>query len=220
MVRSMHQRLVYCHGVKRATNRGAKWLSQWATVIGLVALGVLGSAASLYAHGGGIPQLIGEVAGPYRIFAWTQPEPLRVGEFHLSIGVIKGEIGDTASTDSADGALDEAVTDATVLIHLLPVAQDVAGLTVPALLQEQLGRYYYEADATLPTPGEWRFTIDVSGPLGEGEAEFVSLVAAAREINWLLIGGAAFLLLCLLGLMGLWNRIQAKEIISDSHKTI
>jgi len=182
----------------------------------LVTICLLLSGTVLYAHGGGIPRLTDAAAGPYRIFAWTQPEPLRVGEMHLSIGVVK------AATDSVQSAeaLDEAVTDATVMLYLLPVTADVPVISVPAVLQEQMGSYYYEADAALPTPGEWRFTIEVSGALGEGQAEFMSAVAPAREINWTLVAAAAVLLFFLLGLIGVWNRMQAKEMIRDTHKTI
>lgn len=187
-----------------------RWLL-WGTVTLLVIVYGILSVAALQAHGGGVPRLTGEIAGPYRIFAWTQPEPLRVGEMHLSIGVVKAATGNPQSAT----ALDEAVTDATVLIHLSPatadVAEDAPVLSISAVLQEQLGSYYYEADATLPIPGDWRFTIEVSSALGAGQAEFMGSVAAAREINWRLIGAAAVLLFCLLGLIGLWNRMQAKE---------
>lgn len=165
--------------------------------------------APLYAHGGGTPRLTGEVAGPYRIFVWSQPEPLRVGEVHLSIAVVK-------ATDAAQstGALDEPVTDATVLVQLFPVAQNGVSRSTPAVLQEQLGQSYYEADATLPTTGDWRFTIEVSGALGVGSASFVATVAAARTINWFWLAAAALLLLCALGLIGFWNRRQTKETLT------
>ncbi len=193
----------------RSAAYASRW-SFWGTIAILVVVSLCFSAAALQAHGGGTPRLTGEVAGPYRLFAWTQPEPLRVGEIHLSIGVVKAEAGNTQSAE----ALDEAVTDATVIVYLLPEGEDAGALTVPAIRQEQLGSYYYEADATLPTAGDWRFTIDVSGVMGDGRAEFVSTVAAAREINWVLLTAAALLLLFLLGLIGLWNRMQAKESIT------
>jgi hypothetical protein len=148
--------------------------------------------------------LTDEVAGPYRLFAWTQPDPLRVGDMHLSIGVVN------AATNAA--GLDEAITDATVTVYLAPTSGAVAPIQVVALLQEQLGSYYYEADATLPTTGEWRFTIEVSGALGSGSAAFVSEVLAARQINWYLIIVAGLLLIALLGLIGLWNRMQAQAL--------
>ncbi|MCE7980953.1 MAG: hypothetical protein DYG89_07150 [Caldilinea sp. CFX5] len=157
--------------------------------------------APLAAHGGGVPRLTDEVVGPYRVFAWTQPDPLRVGDIHLSIGVV-------AAAKNA-GGLDEAVTDATVTVYLAPTTGEMAPIQVAALLQEQLGSYYYEADATLPTTGEWRFTIEVSGTAGNGSVAFVSEVLAARQINWYLIVAAGLLLIALLGLIGLWNRMQA-----------
>lgn len=155
----------------------------------------------LYAHGGGVPRLTDEVAGPYRLFAWTQPDPLRVGDMHLSIGVV-------AAAKNAAG-LDEAVTDATVTVYLAPMTGELAPIQVVALLQEQLGSYYYEADASLPTTGEWRFTIEVSGASGNGSAAFVGEVLSARQLNWYLIVIASLLLVALLGLIGLWNRMQA-----------
>jgi hypothetical protein len=160
----------------------------------------------LYGHGGGVPRLTGEIAGPYRIFAWTQPEPLHVGDIHLSIAVVKGAPAD----DKGVEGLDEPVTDAAVMVQLRPTTGETAPITIEAVLQEQLGSYYYEADATLPTPGEWRFTIEVRGALGEGSAAFATEVLAARRINWLLVAVAGLLLCCLLGLIGLWNRMQAK----------
>lgn len=162
-------------------------------------------AAPLSAHGGGVPRLTDEVAGPYRLFAWTQPEPLRVGDIHLSLAVVKGErSGDQATS------LDEPITDATVKITLQPLTPANEPLQIVAVPQQQLGSYYYEADATLPTAGDWRFTIEVSGALGVGSASFVGQVAAARQLNWTLIVTAALLLAGLLALIGLWNRLQAK----------
>lgn len=183
---------------------------RWIAVAVLWAVNLVWVAAPLYAHGGGVPRLTGEPAGPYRIFVWSQPEPLRVGDIHLSIGLVRAE----AEGSQAADALDEPVTDATVTVSLQPVAENARPIRTLAVLQEQLGSYYYEADATLPTAGDWRITIDVSGDLGDGSAAFVGAVASAREVNWLLLIAAGLLLLCLLGLIGLWNRVQAKEIVS------
>lgn len=176
-------------------------------VIALVGVVTLCLAATpLSAHGGGVPRLTNELAGPYRIFAWTQPEPLRAGDIHLSIAVVK----DAPSAGQSAERLDEPITDATVTIYLQPADQEGPPLVAPALLQEQLGSYYYEADATLPTVGDWRFTIEVSGALGQGSATFVGTVLATRRINWPLVIAAGALLLGLLALIGLWNRMQAK----------
>lgn len=186
-------------------HRGVWLLPVGVAVLGSIALYVF--AVPLYAHGGGVPRLTDEVAGPYRIFAWTQPEPLRVGDIHLSIAVVKGA---RSGEQSATG-LDEPITDATVIITLQPVNQVDAPLRVSAMLQQQLGSYYYEADATLPTEGDWRFTIEVSGPMGDGRVAFVGPVSPARQVNWTLVITAGMLLVGLLALIGLWNRLQARE---------
>ena len=170
-------------------------------ICGWIALSL--SATPLYAHGGGIPRLTDVVAGPYRLFAWTQPEPLRVGAIHLSIAVVKGE--------RTNASLDEPVTDAVVTVALAPAAgEQQAPLEVSAVLQPQLGNYYYEADATLPTEGAWRFTIKVRGALGEADAAFVGEVVSAQQINWTLVIGGGVLLAALLILIGLWNRLQGR----------
>lgn len=176
------------------------WLLPVVVICGWIALSL--AAAPLYAHGGGVPRLTDVVAGPYRIFAWTQPEPLRVGAIHLSIAVVKGE--------RTNASLDEPVTDAAVTVELAPVAGEQAPLAVLAVLQPQLGNYYYEADATLPTAGAWRFTIKVRGALGEADAAFVGEVLSARQLNWTLVIGGGVLLVALLVLIGLWNRMQGR----------
>ena len=43
--------------------------------------------SSLLAHGGGTSQLSNAEAGPYRVFAWTTPEPWRAGEVHVTVAV-------------------------------------------------------------------------------------------------------------------------------------
>ena len=131
---------------------------------------------------------------------------MRVGDIHLSMAVVKGE--------RSANTLDVPVTDAKVTVAMQPVIGAQDPLQVVAVLQPQLGNYYYEADASLPTAGDWRFTIKVSGALGEAEATFVGQVAAARQINWTLVIGGGVLLLGLLLLIGLWNRMQGRTSAS------
>lgn len=194
---------------RNATFSAFGWWTLVCTLLCWLILSLLWGAYSLQAHGGGAPRLTGEMAGPYRIFAWTQPEPLRVGDIHLSIGVVQAASGN----DPSGATLDKPVTDATVTVSLRSPTSDTEPLTILAVPQVQLGSYYYEADATLPTPGDWRFTIEVNSHLGSGSTTFVGTVVGPREFNWLLIGVAAVLLLCLLGLIGLWNRLQARESV-------
>ncbi|MEZ4620844.1 MAG: hypothetical protein R2867_35780 [Caldilineaceae bacterium] len=71
----------------------------------------------LLAHGGGTPRLTDVAAGPYRVFTWTQPEPLRVGEVHLTIGLTHDAAHAITATDSA---MTQPVTDAAVIVRFTP----------------------------------------------------------------------------------------------------
>lgn len=172
-----------------------------AAAVGLLGLFLLPTA--LRAHGGGTPQLTDLLSGPFRLYAWTQPDPIRVGEIHVSVGVTD------ALLPSAQG-LEQPVADAVVLVTLTPL--DPPGVPITVTTQPwTLSAVYFEADATLPTAGRWQFTIDVTSPAGTGQAQFELDVLAARSLSTPLLaaGGVGFILLLLL--IGLRNRRQAKE---------
>lgn len=179
--------------------------------IGLIAL-VLFTSSITHAHGGGAPQLTNADAGPYRLFAWTQPEPWRAGEVHISVGVtLPPAAGTTVDEGVTNNALDTPVTDAIVVVTLTPANGVGQSLTVEALPLEQLGSLYYEADAILPTAGEWRVRVDVTGPEGHGSADFVTQVLPARSNKMLYaLGGLVAALLALVTFVGLGRgRTQA-----------
>lgn len=155
-----------------------------------------------FAHGGGTPRLTDEPAGPYRIYAWTQPEPLRAGEIHITIGLTLAEHQAAATTD---GELVQPVTDATVTLRFLSLENENIALDRTATLGG-VGAVYYEADASLPTAGKWRFIIDVQGEAGAGSAEFTEELLPIRTVNWTLIGAGSGLFVLLIVLIGLWNR--------------
>lgn len=159
--------------------------------------------ASIDAHGGGAPQLTNAEAGPYRVFVWTQPEPWRVGEVHLSIAVtLPPQPGTVVDEGVTNNMLDTPVTDANVTVTMTPVGGGEP-LTVKATLVEQLGSLYYEADGVVPAAGTWQVAVDVSGPLGEGAAIFVTEALAARSNSALyLLGGVIVAALAVVGLIG------------------
>ena len=98
-------------------------------------------------HGGGTPQLTDAEAGPYRLFAWTEPEPWRVGEVHLSVAV---------TLPSPDGErsdrLEQAVTDAEILVNFQPRADLTQSFSERAQNQSGLNSVYYETDTALRWP--------------------------------------------------------------------
>lgn len=166
------------------------------------------------AHGGGTPRLTNVPAGPYRLFVWSQPEPLRVGEVHLTIGLTT----DAESAAEQNDVLVAPVTDATVTMRMVAVDRPDEVIETTAGVGG-LGAVYYETDASLPTPGEWRFIIDIQGDAGAGMVEFREVLLPARTVNVPLLVGGALMLLLLIGLVGVWNRRQGEGDASHSGST-
>ncbi len=152
-------------------------------------LAALLPAAPLSAHGGGKQQLAGEVAGPYRLYAWSSPDPWRVGEAHTTVAVTRllptGE-----------------ETPVTGLQVFVTYSQGEQRQRIAAVEQSGAQAGYYEADNAVAAAGEWRVTIEVAGADGQGTAGFVESVLPANQFNWWLIGGGVLLVLLLLGFFG------------------
>jgi hypothetical protein len=159
----------------------------------------------LSAHSGGTPVLVDAPAGPYRVFAWLQPEPPRVGTVHLDIAVTLAP-----PPDSPPNPLVEPVTDANVQVTWTPQGQPEAATVIRASPQSGLNGFYYEINTTLGVVDRWHVEVMVQGAAGEGMASFEQQVLSARSVNWYVIAGAGVGLLALIGLMGLWNRLQAR----------
>ena len=153
----------------------------------------------LWAHGGGAPQLTDEPVGPYRLYVWTSPEPLRVGDMHITIGL----------TDSAsDGSRIKAVSDAKVMLHFTRVGGETDRFTRQATLQDALGGQYYEADVEIAQEGNWQIEIDVEDA---GVATFEQSVLPAHTINRTLIGVGALLFVLILFTLGIRHRNQGQS---------
>lgn len=158
------------------------------------------------AHAGGTPVLTDVAAGPYRVYAWMQPEPLRVGEVHLSVVLVRP----TQSATQQD-ALDEPVTDANVMARFEPVGDETQRISVPVAPLQGLGGFYYEADVVLAQTGLWQISLEIDGADGQGLVRFERQVEPARRVNWQLVIGAGAILVLLVGLVGGWNRLQTRE---------
>ena len=182
--------------------RACFW-AQATLAIGILFLLAMPPVAA-FAHGGGVSQLTNAEAGPYRLFAWTQPEPWRVGDVHVSIGVTQPPPPDAVIDEGVtNNLLDQPVTDAAVAVTLTPVNDGGPSITVDALPLEQLDSLYYEADAVLPSAGDWRVRVEVSGPEGRGSADFVTQVFPARSMNVLyMLAGVVAVGLLLIALIG------------------
>jgi hypothetical protein len=147
------------------------------------------SAETADAHGGGTPRLTGEQAGPYRVYVWSEPEPLRQGETHLTIAVT------VPAKDATASSQDELViTDADVSVTYIPPGAAGERVFVQAEPQESLGIVYYEADTEIPSSGQWRVSIAVVGNEGSGEVMFEANVSPARRVTTAFIAWALILL--------------------------
>jgi hypothetical protein len=146
-------------------------------------------ASPLQAHGGGKQQLAGEVAGPYRLYVWTSPDPWRVGEAHTTVAV-------TRLLPSGEE------TPSTGLQVFATYVQGEQRQRIAAVEQAGAQAGYYEADNAVATAGDWQVTVEVTGAEGQGTAGFAESVLPATQFNWWLIGGGVLLALLLLGFFG------------------
>ncbi|MCB0115250.1 MAG: hypothetical protein KDD84_14215, partial [Caldilineaceae bacterium] len=159
---------------------------------------------SAFAHGGtGFPQLTNEDIGPYRIFAWSDPEPAQVGSYHVAVALTESLAGD------ASGFAGQPVLNADVTVDLINLATGDM-LTKKATHLDAVNKIYYEADFEVDTPGEWRVDLTVVGPDGPVQASYVTLISPAT-FNWMPVLGGATALLLIAGAVFFHFRVQPKQ---------
>ena len=147
-------------------------------------LGLL-SHDSVLAHGGGAPQLVAVPVGPYRLYVWSKPDPIRVGDVHFTIGVFES---------AREGEPDEPVLDATVELSTALVGAPAESLSGSASRERSTNKLYYEVDFPVPAAGTWRAELEAAGPAGSGIAGF-DFQVLPPSVNWTLIGGGGAVLL-------------------------
>ena len=158
-----------------------KSLQRKALVINLLLMIV--GVAQVQANGIGTPQLINVPTGSYLVSVWTDPEPLRVGEAHVTVAV-------------TDPETDSPILDARVIVELMWLDDPSVLLTAPATHENVTLKIVYAARFEPPQAGEWQGTVLVDEPDGSGEAvTFDMLVLPVARINWSLISGLALGLL-------------------------
>ncbi len=169
-------------------------------------LALLVTPAIGLAHGGGTPQLTNAEAGPYRLFAWTEPEPWRADEVHLTVVVtLPPPAGSVVDDGVVNNQLDKPVNDAAVGVEFVSAENRDFNFEVVAELQALGNNTSYEVDTSMPSAGLWQVEISVDGLDGQGQAAFQIDVLPARKLNWPLIAGGGALLVLAVAMVG-WTR--------------
>ncbi len=155
------------------------------------------------AHGGGVPQLTNAEAGPYWVSAWTQPDPLQVGQAHITVAV--SEPGESLGGRREAGS---PVLDATVQVRFEPLDHAGEPLVVPVTHKGAVNRIFYEADLELPQTGRWQAVIAVEAPDGTGSASFEVHVAPPQASNWIWVIGLG---LVAVAAIGMTQKLRARQ---------
>ena len=143
------------------------------------------TTTSAFAHGGGQLQVGPVAAGPYQVSVWTDPPTPRVDrDLHVTVAV-------------GDGVNNEPVLGAAVTVTIYRRGEQTPLLTKPALSEDAANRLFYEVDTRLDEEGEYRIVVDVAGPDGSGQVDFMLTMESAVPLTWLFlllaVGGGGWL---------------------------
>ncbi|MBX3013764.1 MAG: hypothetical protein KF832_19740 [Caldilineaceae bacterium] len=162
---------------------------RWIWLFGLL---IVGWPTIVNAHGSGAPRLADVPAGPYRLWVWSLPDPVRVGEMHLSVAVAEAIPEQTSDPDVA------------VTIRLVAQAAPQVELRQAASKQARFLQTYYETDFMIPTVGEWQASVTIEGAAGKGSADFPITVLPPQALSWTMALWGGLALVAIVG--GIWAR--------------
>ena len=121
--------------------------------------------ASLLAHAGvGVQHLNNVLAGPYRVFVWSDPEPPQVGEYHVTVALTENKEGDSTGLAGAP------VLDAYVIVE---ITHRESGETFRARAthDDALNKLFYEASFAPARQGIWSVQVRIAPPGCEAGAD-------------------------------------------------
>jgi len=153
----------------------------------VVALFLLGGRFA-YAHGGvGTQQINNYDLGPYRIFVWSDPDPPRVGNYHVSVAL-------TESLDNdPNGFAGAPVLDADVVVEMRHESSGLL-LTAQATHANATNKVFYVAVLTPQQAGAWQVRVIVEGPDGPVETSYTDDIEPTR-FPWMAVAGGVLALL-------------------------
>ncbi len=167
------------------------------------------SVTPVAAHGGGTPQVVDAPAGPYRLFAWTTPDPWRAGEVaHITVAVTR--------VDAAGQVF--PIADAQVTIRLTSETQPEQILSLSAQPMSAVATGFYELDHKFPGDGLWRIEVEARGVEGVGVVAFTMAVEPAASAPWLLWAGAT--LASVVIAFGFWQAGRRRATQAVARRTV
>ncbi len=127
--------------------------------------------APVAAHGrGGTDQLRAAAAGPYVVWVWSDPDPLRVGAMHFTIVVAE-------SADQAPSG------DVQLTARAAPFAAPDTPLVAMAESRRSIYNFYVVSFAP-SISGNWVVNLSIEGATGTGEIGFEVEVLPERDFDW------------------------------------
>jgi len=114
-------------------------------LLGLVVTGLV------EAHAGGKMQIASEDVGPFKVTAWTSPDPAVTGQLHVAVSVA-----------SAETAL--PILNSEVFIELIPQDGQGERLSGQAITDNSANQFLYETIFDVANEGLYEVSITIIGP--------------------------------------------------------
>ncbi len=158
------------------------------TIFLLIALSLIFFGPSVLAHAGvGTQQINNQNIGPYRIWAWSDPEPPVVGSYHVAVALTESLENDP------NGFAGEPILNADVVVEMEHQTSGVQ-LIAQATHEDAVNKLFYEAILAPQQTGTWEIRVIIQGPEGPVQASYSDEVESPA-FPWLAVGGGVLALL-------------------------
>lgn len=158
------------------------------TIFLLIALSLIFFGPSVLAHAGvGTQQINNQNIGPYRIWAWSDPEPPVVGSYHVAVALTESLENDP------NGFAGEPILNADVVVEMEHQTSGVQ-LIAQATHEDAVNKLFYEAILAPQQTGTWEIRVIIQGPEGPVQASYSDEVESPA-FPWIAVGGGVLALL-------------------------
>ncbi len=157
----------------------ANFVLRQAFLLAVVAL--LFATTLVSAHGSGT-LVHQDIVEPYQLSVWVDPDPMVIGEAHITVGVGRAE----------DGA---AITNAIVEVAITDPDGAVTGSL--ATTEKSVNKFLYEADSVITQTGLHKISVTVNSPAGIAQTAF-EIQAEQPRNPWIMRIGIGAVLIAII----------------------